>query len=308
MKALTAIILVFLAATVHAGRFRLDNSYIEADTAAVVTGTQSGQIAQTSTALTTETNRAIVAEAGLSASIAGVNVTATNAATNSLLAIAVINAEVAKGNINASFASNLIYTIISSVSPTQRVGHADTASALVMPDGSENKFWFDATNLYVLRTTNTSSVIVTGTAGEGYNGPAEGTVFTYDSVWEDGVWYSYSGSDPAWTMLVSFAGGIFNIYDDAQTPTKEWDSQPPFPATASASPMFGGIGTPTLDWVSVTTTQNIPIVAVPSSITLTNGTVFADGVYTVTGVQWKAVSFAPPGSTNTYVLRLEVKP
>jgi hypothetical protein len=72
--------------------------------------------------------------------------------------------------------------------------------------------------------------------------------------------------------------------------------------------MFGGIGTPTLDWVSVTTTQNIPIVAVPSSITLTNGTVFADGVYTVTGVQWKAVSFAPPGSTNTYVLRLEVKP
>jgi hypothetical protein len=172
-----------------------------------------------------------------------------------------------------------------------------------MPDGSENRFWFDATNLYVICTTNTASLIVTGTTGEGYNGPAEGTVFTYDSVWQEGVWYSYSGSDPTWTMLVSFAGDIFNIYDDAQTPTKEWDSQPPFPANATASPLFGGIGVPTLDWVPNTTTQNIPIVAAPASLS----TVLATGNTATNYMTVGAVSTTETNITNTLRGILELR-
>jgi hypothetical protein len=230
-------------------------------TAAGVTGIVSGMTgsladntarsntAALSTALTAETNRAIVAEAGLSASIAGVNVTATNALAQ------------AQGAFKTDVAESLALGV-----------HTDVGQyALSFGD-----------------TVNVGSYAVAfgdliTTVGE--------KSFAQGISLSAGAFSFVHGSDHH-VGIGSYAFGYSTTLGDREF---SWNSNPDYAFTGHGSGSF-----------SVHATNGFHLTG--GAMTLSNGTVFADGVYTVTGVQWKAVSFAPPGSTNTYVLRLEVKP
>jgi hypothetical protein len=251
--------------------------------------TSRSNTAAISTALTTETNRAQVAESGLSASIAGVNVTATNALTNSLLAIVA-----AASKLGGSAVTNALVDYLGSNTVPRAM------EAMYLKGTNANYSWeMNGGVLTIYEVTNTVNVRVTATnnLGLGYNGPPVGMVFT-NPVW--------SAETVTWTWGQNDFDGEGNIVDLSFTgdadifaaqsvalnisglvPIRTWSSSS---GALVLQPSNAGVGSPTIAFVPATNTYTLGFYdyAPRDAVSFTNGLYGTTNaaVHTANGTNW----------------------
>ncbi len=202
-----------------------------------------GTAAAASAALVVETNRAQVAEAGI-------NSTATNA-------LAIVQSLQAAGHITGAQASNITASIMS----TGTAHYATTAGGIAF-EGEGSSMTVIPSNgvLHVRTVTNSVNVYVSATTGAGYNGPAVGVAFSYDSEDADAIYYvPDSGFSAAYDKTIQ----AWQVWDTVVGPPpsdKYWQSLNVPVAAVLPNELVGGddaLGTLTLDWVPVTNTYTL---------------------------------------------------
>jgi hypothetical protein len=187
--------------------------------------------------------------------LAGIGAAATNhtdSATNALF-IALTNL-----GISASQATNLVQALLGSTLPTSTVARATAATMLEVAGGCS---WTEqrVDGPYQVTVTNSTDVYVSGTNGDGYNGPPPGTVwanpvsdgFGNRNWYNSGPWslaeYPDEGTlGGVFWQVGWFAGGwTFNGMAANQLPV------------ASSYTFDGGAGSLTIDYVPITNATRI---------------------------------------------------
>jgi hypothetical protein len=221
---------------------------------------------------------------------------ATNALAQALTALSV-----ALSKASPADASNIVAAFVSSWAPTGSVSHATTAGGIEIDNGNL-RFTLAGDVFTVIKTTNTTSVIVTETNGVGYNGPAKGLIWTGPPSFNENIFI--------WPMVdyaVLQQGSEFFEFDgpldvdvsDGVVANHGWTGV----AGGWFAPKYGpSYGTMKLDWKTHTTTNIYNLASFmtngqPHTVTFTNLTTMADGKLGGTnGVYWTR------NSTNYWVL------
>lgn len=154
--------------------------------------------------------------------------------------------------------SNTIDTALQpSWATTGTVSRAQMADMLRSPSG---RTWLEVANgnTYIVEVTNSVDVYVVSTSGEGYNGPAAGTVFSFVSwaadplglaLWESAS-YDVTTIDPfpnyGFFTVVEHGGGVALYENESSTDP-----------TAGSYVANSGVGSLVIDWVPITNVYQV---------------------------------------------------
>ncbi len=258
------------AAAFSAAAFAQTNAQDYADAAALSAAAAAQTNAQDyadaaalSAAAAAQTNALAQAQAAIAASNAVAVATATNlaaqAAASAFLPLAFpATGTVASASVVTGSQSNALATALQPAwATTGTVSRAQMADMLKSPSG---RTWLEVANgnTYILEVTNSTSVYVVSTEGEGYNGPAAGTVWSGPPtpegemlVWPmQGDWQLYS------VGLLGFYVENTVPEDDLAYNTRSNDGTLPSIATPVIPDSFT-LGSLVIDWVPSTNVYQI---------------------------------------------------